>query len=76
MYRFWAMRRRLRNTPQLTFVGDVSIAYGVNMAKKIDEVIASDNARHVPDEDGIAESAQGPDEDDTADSVPEPDDEA
>ena len=66
----------LRNTPQLTFVGDVSIAYGVNMAKKIDEVIASDNARHVPDEDGIAESAQGPDEDDTADSVPEPDDEA
>ena len=64
----------LRNTPQLTFVGDVSIAYGVNMAKKIDEVIASDSARHVPDEDEIAENAQGPDEDETADSVPEPED--
>ena len=73
----------LRNTPQLTFVGDVSIAYGVNMAKKIDvrnalwrrvRLIASDNARHVPDEDGIAENAQGPDEDETADSAPEPED--
>ena len=28
----------LRNTPQLTFVMDQSIAYGVNMTRKIDEV--------------------------------------
>ena len=28
----------LRNTPQITFILDQSIAYGVNMSKKIDEV--------------------------------------
>ena len=28
----------LRNTPQITFVLDQSIEYGVNMSKKIDEV--------------------------------------
>ena len=28
----------LRNTPDITFVMDQSIAYGVNMSKKIDEV--------------------------------------
>ena len=28
----------LRNTPQITFVMDQSIAYGVNMTRKIDEV--------------------------------------
>lgn len=28
----------LRNTPKITFVMDDSIAYGVNMSKKIDEV--------------------------------------
>lgn len=28
----------LRNTPQITFVIDQSIAYGVNMTRKIDEV--------------------------------------
>ena len=28
----------LRNTPQITFVMDQSIAYGVDMTKKIDEV--------------------------------------
>lgn len=34
----------LRNTPEITFVMDQSIAYGVNMSHKIDEVIASDKA--------------------------------
>jgi len=29
----------LRNTPELTFVMDNSIAYGIEMSKKIDEVI-------------------------------------
>ena len=28
----------LRNTPQITFVMDLSIAYGVSMTRKIDEV--------------------------------------
>ena len=28
----------LRNTPQITFILDQSIEYGVNMSKKIDEV--------------------------------------
>ncbi len=30
----------LRNTPELTFVGDCSIAYGVTMSKLIDDVAA------------------------------------
>lgn len=33
----------LRNTPQITFISDQSIEYGVNMSKLIDEVNA-DNA--------------------------------
>lgn len=34
----------LRNTPQITFVLDQSIAYGVAMSKKIDEVTARDGS--------------------------------
>lgn len=34
----------LRNTPQISFVMDQSIEYGVNMARRIDEVIARDDA--------------------------------
>lgn len=34
----------LRNTPDITFVMDQSIEYGVNMSHRIDEVIASDEA--------------------------------
>lgn len=33
-----AQRLNLRNTPQITFVLDQSIEYGVNMSRKIDEV--------------------------------------
>ena len=33
----------LRNTPEITFVMDQSIEYGVNMTRRIDEVIAKDN---------------------------------
>ncbi len=29
----------LRNTPEITFIMDQSIEYGVNMSKKIDEVM-------------------------------------
>ena len=32
----------LRNTPQLTFILDDSIAYGVEMSRRIDEVRAAD----------------------------------
>ncbi len=37
----------LRNTPELTFVMDQSIEYGVNMTRRIDEVLSLDdeNAR-------------------------------
>lgn len=31
----------LRNTPDITFVMDQSIEYGVNMSRKIDEVVGS-----------------------------------
>ncbi len=37
-----ARKINLRNTPQITFVMDQSIAYGVSMSKKIDEVIGND----------------------------------
>ena len=32
----------LRNTPQIHFIMDQSIAYGVDMSKRIEEVVASD----------------------------------
>ena len=32
----------LRNTPQIQFIMDQSIAYGVNMSKRIEEVLAAD----------------------------------
>ena len=35
----------LRNTPELIFVMDQSIEYGVNMSKKINDVISEDEAR-------------------------------
>lgn len=39
----------LRNTPTVRFIADDSIAYGVGMSKRIDEVIAQDESRHVAD---------------------------
>lgn len=36
----------LRNTPSITFVMDQSIEYGVNMSKKINDVIASEHGGH------------------------------
>lgn len=41
----------LRNTPEITFLSDQSIEYGVNMSRKIDEVIARDEADRGPVED-------------------------
>lgn len=36
----------LRNTPDITFVMDQSIEYGVNMSHKIDEIMAKQNRAH------------------------------
>jgi len=35
-----AKNLNLRNTPELTFVGDLSIAYGVSMSKLIEDAVA------------------------------------
>jgi len=42
-----AKNLNLRNTPEITFVMDQSIEYGVTMSRKIDEIIASDEAKGV-----------------------------
>lgn len=36
----------LRNTPEIHFILDQSIAYGIEMSRKIDEVTAEDKAHH------------------------------
>lgn len=38
-----ARRINLRNTPELTFVIDNSIEYGVTMSKKIDDILGKEN---------------------------------
>ena len=55
-----AVRMNLRNTPELTFISDTSAEYGVEMIRKIDSIVAEDNARHVdtPDEEGEEEDNQ------------------
>ena len=35
----------LRNTPEITFIMDQSIEYGVNMSRKIDEVMEEQNGK-------------------------------
>lgn len=37
-----AQRINLRNTPEITFVMDQSIEYGVNMSRRIDEIVGKD----------------------------------
>ena len=41
-----AKRMNLRNTPELTFVLDTSIEYGVTMSKKIDELKEKEESKH------------------------------
>ena len=41
----------LRNTPEIRFILDQSIEYGINMSKLIDEVTEHDNRMHVEVED-------------------------
>ena len=50
-----AKKINLRNTPEITFVMDQSIEYGVNMSRKIDEVISHDEANAVRDEENETE---------------------
>lgn len=38
----------LRNTPEIVFLSDQSIEYGVEMSRRIDEVIAQDEAEKNP----------------------------
>ena len=53
----------LRNTPEITFVMDQSIEYGVNMSQKIDEVMARDNeSAKVRDEAEETDKAESVDE--------------
>ena len=54
----WFIRRELartvnlRNTPEIHFVLDQSIEYGVNMSKLIDDVVRSDEGKeHEGEED-------------------------
>lgn len=50
----------LRNTPEISFYMDQSIAYGVNMSKKIDEVVAMDDqAARSREESGEEENEDG-----------------
>lgn len=42
-----AKKINLRNTPEIRFVIDQSIEYGVNMSKMIDDVNRADDERHV-----------------------------
>ena len=39
----------LRNTPEIRFIMDQSIAYGVSMSKKIEDINRADEERHVND---------------------------
>ena len=45
-----AKRMNLRNTPELTFVLDTSIEYGVTMSKKIDELKEKEESKHRTEE--------------------------
>ncbi|MCR5595470.1 MAG: 30S ribosome-binding factor RbfA [Lachnospiraceae bacterium] len=42
-----ARRINLRNTPEITFIADDSISYGIEMSHKIDEVMEADKHGHI-----------------------------
>lgn len=52
----------LRNTPQIQFIMDQSIAYGVSMSKKIDEVNKNLNRDEEAGQEPDEEAGQEPDE--------------
>ena len=45
-----ARKINLRNTPEIRFIIDQSIEYGVNMSRMIDEVNRADDEQHVDDD--------------------------
>ena len=47
-----ARRVNLRNTPEIKFILDQSIEYGVNMSRLIDDVIEHDHSKGTESEDG------------------------
>lgn len=48
----------LRNTPEIRFVLDQSIEYGVNMSHKIDEVIAADEQAQKPENEVVEDTEE------------------
>lgn len=50
-----AKKINLRNTPEIRFILDQSIAYGVSMTKKIDDINREDDARHVESDEDMTE---------------------
>lgn len=48
----------LRNTPEITFVMDQSIEYGVNMSRKINEVMASEVSACESDEESETQNIE------------------
>ena len=48
----------LRNTPQIRFILDQSIEYGVNMSHKIDEVIAADEQAQKPENEVVEDTEE------------------
>ena len=67
----------LRNTPEITFVMDQSIAYGVDMSHKIDEVMAQDRRTAILRGDAVEEALRedeeefSEDESDAEEELPE-----
>ena len=53
-----AKKINLRNTPEIRFIIDQSIEYGVNMSRLIDEVTKHDEESHVNDEQSIESNEQ------------------
>ncbi len=45
-----ARKINLRNTPEIRFIIDQSIEYGVNMSRMIDEVNRADDEKHMDDD--------------------------
>ena len=56
-----ARELNLRNTPELRFIADSSIAYGMKMSQMIDQVIANDQQRMI-EEDREEEERDGNDD--------------
>lgn len=48
-----ARKINLRNTPEIRFIIDQSIEYGVNMSKLIDDVNRADDEKHVDNEENL-----------------------